>query len=336
MSNSSFNFLRAKENTICWCLLPLVLAAAVWLYYSQRHYNTAGEDIFYLYEDGRQIASGENPYARIHGGNMRENRKYSTYLPLFYLLSAASQKAGLVSFESWVAFWKIILWLSVAVVGVVIFGGYSIQGMHLAGVLLTGFWLFNRWTLHLAKIAQIDALAILFLLLAMIFFQKRTTLAFLCLGTSLAVKQMAVFVVPLFLLTLPPTESGRKILCLFCLLLVPLAASLPFLIWDLTGFVKSIAFSATRNPADHFGVPSADSLLGWVGLPAKIPLLTGLGMIFLLAWRRMISLFTAVFLSFALLVDFNSVLFRQYLVWPAATLALAASDWMKRDKSPTY
>ena len=51
--------------------------------------------------------------------------------------------------------------------------------------------------------------------------------------------------------------------------------------------------------------------------------------LYILAFRKRLSLFTGVFLSFTLFIDFNSVLFRQYLVWPAATLALAASCWME-------
>jgi hypothetical protein len=113
--------------------------------------------------------------------------------------------------------------------------------------------------------------------------------------------------------------------------MVPILFSIPFILWDLTGFIKSILFSATRSPADHFGVPSADSLIGLVGLPAKIPLLTGLFLVYSLAFRKKISLAVGVFLSFILLIDFNSVLFRQYLVWPTATLPIAAVGWIKNN-----
>lgn len=161
--------------------------------------------------------------------------------------------------------------------GILIFSHFLSRDLPLAGFLFSGFWLFNRWTLHLSKIVQIDGMALFFFLLALILFPKKNAgLSFFFLGLSLAVKQMAVFAFPLFFLTRTGFEERDLIRKTGFLMLVPFVSSLPFILWDLSGFVKSILFSATRVPADHFGVPSADSIMGLVGLPAKIPLITGL------------------------------------------------------------
>ena len=46
-------------------------------------YDTGGEDIYYTWLEGKRLLAGENPYARVLAGNMRENDKYATYFPLF-------------------------------------------------------------------------------------------------------------------------------------------------------------------------------------------------------------------------------------------------------------
>lgn len=52
-------------------------------------------DIYYSYIDGQRILNGENPYARIMSSDMMKNKKYSTYFPIFFVLSYLAQAAGL-------------------------------------------------------------------------------------------------------------------------------------------------------------------------------------------------------------------------------------------------
>lgn len=70
---------------------------------------------------GKRILSGENPYARVLAGDMRENDKYATYFPLLYLLSAAAQWAGLRDYDSWIFFWRQVFFLFTLAVGFLIF-----------------------------------------------------------------------------------------------------------------------------------------------------------------------------------------------------------------------
>ena len=46
-------------------------------------HDDKNEDVYYIYLEGKRIIDGENPYERILEGDMRINKKYPTYFPLF-------------------------------------------------------------------------------------------------------------------------------------------------------------------------------------------------------------------------------------------------------------
>jgi hypothetical protein len=78
----------------------------------------------------------------------------------------------------------------------------------------------------------------------------------------------------------------------------------------------SVLFSATRLPGGHInGADSIDSVLGFVGLGAKLPMFALMGLVYLMAWQNKIGRFTACLLVFLTFFCFNSVLFKQYIVW---------------------
>ena len=65
-----------------------------------------GPDIYFVWRDGTRLAAGENPYESILGGNMRENRKYPTYLPLYYVLVAGAHHLGVTEYRGWMRLWR--------------------------------------------------------------------------------------------------------------------------------------------------------------------------------------------------------------------------------------
>lgn len=75
----------------------------------------------------------------------------------------------------------------------------------------------------------------------------------------------------------------QMLIYLFSIIAIPLLVSMPFLLSNWKPFILSILFSATRNPFSSLGVDSVDALLGWVGIPAKLPMLGLLGLIYTLA-----------------------------------------------------
>ncbi|MBI2840913.1 MAG: hypothetical protein HYX75_21555 [Acidobacteria bacterium] len=113
------------------------------------------------------------------------------------------------------------------------------------------------------------------------------------------------------------------------IILIPLATSIPFLVWNAEGYVRSILFSVTRSPDDHFGIGSLDSLLGWSGFPARLPMLSIMLLVYALFARGRIGMLTGALLVMAIFVDFNSVLFPQYVLWIVPLIPLIICDTLE-------
>ena len=97
-----------KYSKIIALIVLLILLFSAW-----RIFGIVGvtktigqEDIYYSFREGQRILNGENPYERILSGNMRDNKKYATYFPVFYELSYATQALGLEQFSTWLVFWR--------------------------------------------------------------------------------------------------------------------------------------------------------------------------------------------------------------------------------------
>jgi uncharacterized membrane protein len=197
------------------------------------------------------------------------------------------------------------------------------------------FWLFSRWTLNQTTNAQIDFIPIFFLLASLALFQSNQRLALLLLGFSLATKQIAIFVVPLYLIWVWQSSDRNALkqvsVATLIIFSVPLLASLPFIIWNAEGFFKSIIFSATRFATNHFKVSSFDELIAeampnFVGIPAKLPMLFLMALVYLVAMRHNLSMYAAILLILSIFVEFNSVLFRQYMTWVVPFIPLAVCN----------
>lgn len=324
---------RGQALALAGLLLLLVIAAVAHIRLWPT--PTEGEDVYYAWVEGGRILAGENPYARVLAGDLRQNDKYATYFPVFYALSALTQRFGLADYGAWIAFWRVIFLLLTLATGLLLYALPAREGEVALALFAAGFWLFNRWTLHVAQIAHLDPLPIFLLIASLALFERRRTASLLLFSLSLGVKQIAVFLVPLYLIWVWRAQSARAtardrgravVVAALLIASVPLVTSLPFLAWNAEGFVKSIAFSATRLPADHFAAPSFDGHMGWLGVPAKLPMLALMALVLRLAWQGKLGRATAALLVMACFVDFNSVLFRQYLAWLVPLLPLAALE----------
>lgn len=314
------------------CLL-VILAAGAAIDVRLWTTETKGEDIYFIWMDGGRILNGENPYARVLAGNMRDNEKYATYFPVFFELSAFTQWVSLRDYEPWIAFWRVIFLLFDLAIAATLFLAIYPYGGWVGAGFAAAFWMFGRWTLHVTQIAHLDFIAIFLMIASLSLFRTRRRTALLLFSFSLGVKQIAIFLLPLYLIwTWQTAERDRLKETLKAVLIiasVPFISSLPFLIWNAEGIIKSVAFSATRNPVDHFSAPSLDGLFGWLGLPAKVPMLVLLLGVYGLAWRRKLGIYTASLFTMSVFVDFNSVLFRQYLAWIVPLVPLAMLDLWK-------
>jgi hypothetical protein len=316
--------LREKFYNITkdWKLIIIyVLIVIASLYVNQeldREINK-GMDIYYSWVEGRRILLGENPYSRIHESDMRQNDKYATYFPLFYQLSFLSQRAGLLVFEEWMSFWrKIFLFFNIATATLMFFY-LAYRDQRVIAVFSSLFWLFNRWTLYQVRVAYFDFIPVFFMVLSMWFFTRNRYISLFLLSFSLAFKQIAIFLVPLYLIWIWQGTSKNKVrtflLSGLALASVPFLTSLPFLILDLEGFIRSIFFSVTRIGADHFGAPTLSVFMDWEDFPARLPMLLMFALVYLAAWQKKVKIYTSALLVMLAFVEFNPVQFRQYLLW---------------------
>jgi uncharacterized membrane protein len=317
------------RRTVCGLFIAVLVAGAI-VHVRLWKTDTKGEDVYYAWVEGTRILDGQNPYARVLDGDMRVNQKYATYFPVFYELSALTQLAGRRDYESWIAFWRVVFLLFNLGTAVLLFHAGHRRRMALLGLLAACFWLFNRWTLLVTRIAHLDFIPIFFLIAALELFPRNRWMALLLFGLSLGVKQIAIFVTPLFLIWCWQAGGPHRFrqigLAALAIAAIPLLASAPFLAWNAEGFVKSVLFSATREGASHFAGASMDGWLGWVGIPAKLPMLGLMALTCGLAGQRRIGTYVATLLIMAIFLDFNSVLFVQYMAWIVPLIPLVACD----------
>src|SRR5262249_33323630 len=125
------------------------------------------QDLYYVWRDGSRLATGTNPYEAILSGNMRENRKYPTYLPLLYLLVAGAHRLGVVESRSWLLLWRSVVLACHLGIGLLLFVACRRSGHPVLGVFAALFWGLNRWTVYVVKIAHVDFPAILCLIVSL-------------------------------------------------------------------------------------------------------------------------------------------------------------------------
>lgn len=320
-----------QRDALFYALAAMVVAATILA--NAVHFRTADRnaDSFFIFQDGLSIADGQNPYARILGGDMRTNEKYPTYFPLFYLASAATQWFGLRLFTDWLAFWRVVFAAFDVAIALLLFAVPWRRGLRLFALFAALFWTWNRWTLFEILVAQIDFIPIFFLLVSMLLLERRTLLALVLFGTSLAAKQIGIFLLPLYLTWVwrrsPHSDRVRRtLIACGAIAVVPVLVSLPFLFWGAEAYARSILFSATRLPRSHFGAESFDATLGLVGLPAKLPMLGLMAIVYVHSLWGRVTLPMAALLVMSVFVDFNSVLYTHYPCWIVPLLVLVACD----------
>ncbi len=320
----------------------LIVAFAWGVSQPLRGFDTQGEDIYYAYIEGQRLVAGENPYARILQGDMLTNDKYATYFPLFYLFSALLQMAGWRSYGAWIEVWRVLAVMQYIGIGLALLWGVTRRKGFWFGLAAAAFWIASHWATFVLMILHLDLAALLLLVLSMLSWQKRRVTSLLLLSASLALKQIAVFVVPLYLVWAwkdavdrpwrPVMRDGLLIAG------VPLLVSVPFAIWNLEGYVRSLMFSVTRS--SDTAVANAvlalshrlewPWLASWRGIIARLPMLGTMGLFYWLMWRDRIGRWMACLLVMATFISLNVTVFTQYLVWLMPLIPLAAME----DRSP--
>jgi hypothetical protein len=331
MSNSLSTRINGSIVLGCLALLAsfLVLRTVYEADVARRTYRI--EDIFFIWSAGNEIANGENPYSRIHDSDMLHNQKYATFLPGFYLIVSGYVALGHETFDEWLSLWRPVNFVIYLAIGAFLFFVLLTRSGLWLALLGSQFWLLSRWTVQIMYPSYIDALAIALLLVSMLMLPRFKRTSMIVFGASLAIKQIGIFVLPVYLLLESDTRKPlmwnlrEGAINLFYVALIPFLVCLPFLIWDAKGLVLSILFSATRLPFGG-GFPSIDELLNYVGLVAKIPMILMMVLVYLLVLERRIEKFVAAMALFLTFASFNSVLFINYMAWFSAFVGLAIAE----------
>jgi len=293
-------------------------------------FDTTEHDVYYAWVEGRRILHGENPYERILSGDMLTNRKYATYFPLFYELSFLTQAAGLRDYPDWINSWRYVFLQFYNGIGILLFYVFCRRQRFLIAIFASSFWLFNRWTLHVSQIAHIDFIPLFFLLLSLLLFHKRRWASYLLFGLSLALKQIAIFALPLYLIWAWQSSHKKSLTpvlaAAFGIMIIPVLVSLPFIIWNAEGFFKSILFSATRYAAAESDVVSIDAFMGLKGLLARVPMLCVMAVVYVSVIRCRIGMYMGLMFAMFVFLAFNSALFHQYMCWVVPFISLCVCD----------
>jgi uncharacterized membrane protein len=291
-----------------------------------------GPDIYFVWRDGTRLATGQNPYESILSGNMRENRKYPTYLPLYYVLVAGAHHLGVTEYRGWMRLWRPVVLVSHVGIAVLLLVACWRAGYPVLGLFAALFWGLNRWTLYVVSVAHVDFPAILCLLGSLLLFDTRRRTSLVLFGLSLALKQIAVFVTPLYLIwtwretRAPDARLWATARAAGWIALVPGLVSLPFFLWNAEAFLRSVLFSATRDPDSHITALSIPAKIGLTGLPGRLPMLLLMGLVLAAAARGEVGRYLAVLLLLVTFVDFNAVFYLQYMAWLVPLLVLSALD----------
>ena len=320
-----------------WFLLLLLVSAGLlihiefWLTPSD---SLKEQDIYYIWLEGKRIITGENPYARVLTGDMRVNDKYATYFPLAYLFSALVQKLGFPDFRDWLYLWRPISFAFHIGIVALTLRYFQQRGLWILGFVVSTIILLGRWSIYVVRVSHLEFAAIFFLLFSLVLLKEKTKLSLLMFSISLGIKQIAIFLLPLYLIYL--WKNGAKnrrtkelVLGFFIILSIPLLTSLPFLIWNAEGFFKSILFSATRLESSHIkAAASVDVVFSqkftWiVGLKAKLLMLFLMGMLYLSFLKEKVNMFVSSTMTMMTFLYFNSVLFLQYFLWPLCLIPFA-------------
>jgi hypothetical protein len=287
------------------------------------------QDIYYSYVEGQRLLNGENPYARVLESDMRQNDKYANYFPLFYELSALSQVAGLREYPAWIAFWRVVFAGFGLAVGAAMFWVLYRRRLYVAAVFAVLFWFSNRWTVGMFEIADLEFASLFLVIISLELFRKHRWASLWLFSLSLAVKHIAVFMMPVYLIWVWHESPGMQarvkhvILSLLVIVSIPLVTSLPFIAWNAEALVKSIIFEAARNPAESRAI---DRLAEWDGLLRRLPTLALLGLAWLLVWRRKIGTYTSALFVQAAFVGVNPVFFQSYPIWFYPFIPLVLCD----------
>ena len=312
---------RAQIAYIAYTKTPLIKEALHAMYLQ----DETASDIQYVWAEGAAITQGKNPYRKAESTSYN-SEKYATYFPLSYLASAAIQRIGFTSFQAWLSVVRPIVFAFHAVTALAIFIFLYQKNALILGLFGFFFVLFDRWSLYVDRVAHIDFIAMAFLVLGLMLLKKIPKTAYVLIGISLSIKQMAIFIIPLILIWVWLRHRSIRStgIALVLIFIVPIFCFIPFLTTSPVGVAQSILFSATRTATGDFSSPGISTLVHLEGSAARIAMAALMLLVYIAAYQKKIGLFTSMLCIFVIFIGFNPVIYYQYLAWAIPFIPLAA------------
>lgn len=311
-----------------YAILVLSLSFAMYSRVAAKEVLDRRTDIRAQYDDARLLTEGINPYSRITNPDLPQDR-FTFYFPGFLLTTATAIYLGADSYEYWLSGWRLASLLTHLSIGALLFTLILKRGSLLLAIIGSAFWFFSRWPLALYRSGQIDGPAILFLLLSLCLWKKRRDLSCLLFGLSLAVKQMAIFLFPLYLFWTWQEKANEKRMptallhtTLLCAV-IPALLCLPFFIWNPEDFIATTLFPLTRAATE----PEAlHAFLGLEGIKRKLPFLALLTLIYVQVACNRLTRYQQTCLVLLVLISFTNTYFSRHFNWLLPFLILSATD----------
>ncbi|WP_114993600.1 hypothetical protein [Synechococcus sp. UW179A] len=301
------------------------------------------KDIYYVWEEGKSIADGVNPYARIIGKSLRDNNKYPTYLPLSYYFVAILDRIGFQSFFDFIRVWRPFNVFCHLGIAIVTFSTYNQQRKPISGLIACSILLLGRWSAYIVNVQHLEFAAILPILLAGQQLNRRPKFSALMFGLSLSVKHIGIILLPSFLLGLEPERvssdkqfKGKQLITYGAIALaIPLIISIPFLLDQPSGFLLNVLFSTTRDFRDHGNATGTRMILTGVD-GTRLLMVVLIAMNWIAQIKEKINFWFASTITLLIFLQFNAVIFAQYYIWLASFLLISCAFLSpKAIKQPT-
>ncbi|MBU0534863.1 MAG: hypothetical protein ABIJ82_00030 [Patescibacteria group bacterium] len=330
---------RWKFEIVAFLITGLLLYKVDFSIDTDSYFYFKKHDIYYDYQAAKQLQHGENPYNRILEGNMIENDKYATQLPLYFYFLALIGKISQNNFDVFLENFRLVLFWFHLAGGVFMYLLFRRINKLFVGYCAAVFYMFNVWSLNSFMYLKQDMIAIALLVLSFYFFRNKTYrwISYVLFGLSLGIKHIGIFAFPIYLTPILFKEDsfkrfGLNMLLLFSTILIPAA---PLLIDNSLSFVNSMLFSLTRSPRSSeiiYGYnellvkynPSFNKGTLFQQLLPRLPLFIASILCLLMLLLRKIPLSVYLFISILVFAIFNPVIFPQYITWvtPMALISL--------------
>jgi len=207
-------------------LLSGILLLALYVRLPGFYLDTQYRDIYFTWDEGRRIAEGVNPYARLEQSDMIHNEKYPTYLPLVYLFAGLAVKTGFRDFQTFIIFLRVLILIFDIAIGLFLYFYSARSGKFYTGLLVMFTWFFARWGLYVWEIANAETIILFFMILSLYYWDKKPRIAAVLFGLALGMKQFGVLLLPVLLARSRNRKEG--VWRLVFILAIPVLSSLPF------------------------------------------------------------------------------------------------------------